>query len=317
MHYSPLLWVGFNLFVLILLALDLGVFHKKPHAIEFKEAVAWSIIWVVVALLFNAGILIFIDSKAALDFFTGYLIERSLSIDNIFVFLVIFNYFKVQPQYQHKVLFWGIIGALIMRALFIWGGIALIERFHWTIYLFGAVLIYSGIQMVFQKEKELEPGKNIVLRFIKKILPFTNRYDGGKFLTHDAHVGRKVGTLLLLVLCLIEVTDVIFALDSIPAILAITRDPFIVFTSNVFAILGLRALYFAFAHFAKLFYYLQFGLSGVLLFVGIKMVLVDFVKIPTGISLITISFILAVSIFASVKWPPKTKKEVFPRGPEG
>ncbi|OGQ35162.1 MAG: hypothetical protein A3F16_02980 [Deltaproteobacteria bacterium RIFCSPHIGHO2_12_FULL_43_9] len=311
MHYSPLLWIGFNLFVLVLLALDLGVFHKKPHAIEFKEAMAWSIIWVLVALLFNLGVLVFVDSKAALDFFTGYLIERSLSIDNIFVFLVIFNYFKVQPQYQHKVLFWGIIGALVMRGLFIWGGIALIERFHWTIYLFGAVLIYSGLQMALQKEKELDPEKNLILRIIKKILPFTNKYDGGKFLTHD---GRRVGTLLLMVLCLIEVTDVIFALDSIPAILAITTDPFIVFTSNVFAILGLRALYFAFAHFSKLFYYLQFGLSGVLLFVGIKMVSTDFIKIPTGISLVIISVILGIAIFASVKWPPETKKEVFPRG---
>lgn len=312
MHYSPLLWIGFNLFVLVLLALDLGVFHKKPHAIEFKEAMAWSIIWVLVALVFNLAVWRFIGSREALEFFTGYLIERSLSIDNIFVFLVIFNYFKVESQYQYKVLFWGIIGALVMRALFIWGGIALIEKFHWSIYIFGAILIYSGIQMALQKEKELDPEKNIVLKILKKFFPFTNKYDDGKFFTHD---GRRVGTLLLLVLCLIEVTDVIFALDSIPAILAITTDPFIVYTSNVFAILGLRALYFAFAHLAKLFYYLQFGLSAVLVFVGIKMVSIDFFVIPTGISLLIISIILGVAIFASLKWPPKTKKEVFPRGP--
>lgn len=312
MHYSPLLWIGFNLFVLVLLALDLGVFHKKPHAIEFREAMAWSIIWVLVALSFNLGIWIFIDSASALDFFTGYLIERSLSIDNIFVFLVIFNYFKVHSQYQHKVLFWGIIGALVMRGLFIFGGIALIERFNWTIYIFGAVLIYSGIQMSLQKEKELDPEKNIALRILRKLLPFSNKYDGGKFFIHD---GKRVGTLLLLVLCLIEITDVVFALDSIPAILAITTDPFIVYTSNVFAILGLRALYFAFAHLAKLFYYLQFGLSGVLVFVGIKMVAVDFIEIPTLLSLIIISIILGTAVFASLKWPPKTKKEVFPRGP--
>ena len=268
------MWIGFNLFVLLMLALDLGVFHRKSHIVRFKEAILWSIFWIVLALIFNAGIFYFQGSQRALEFLTGYLIEKSLSVDNIFIFLLIFSYFRVPDIYQHKVLFWGILGALIMRAIFIFAGVSLIHKFHWIIYIFGIFLILTGIKMALQKEKEIHPERNPVLRLFQKMMPVTKDYIKDKFFVHQE--GRYHATPLFVSLLFVETTDLIFAVDSIPAILAITQDTFIVYTSNVFAILGLRSLYFALAGFMKLFHYLHYGLSAILIFVGIKMIISDF-----------------------------------------
>lgn len=300
-------WVLFNLLVVVLLAIDLGVFHKRSHTIKLKEALILSLIWTIVALIFNVGIYLWKGSGPALEFFTGYLIERSLSVDNLFVFLLVFQYFKVEGQYQHKILYWGILGALVMRAIFIISGVALIQKFHWAMYFFGALLIFTGIKMAFQKEKEIHPEKNPVLRIFKKIMPVTSESDGGKFF-------KKIGkmfyaTPLFVVLIVIETTDVVFAVDSIPAILAITRDAFIVYTSNVFAILGLRALYFALAGIVDLFHYLNYGLAIILSFIGVKMLIVDLYKMPVWIALSVVGGILALSIVASVIWPKKDIKE--------
>ncbi|MDZ7269026.1 MAG: TerC family protein [candidate division KSB1 bacterium] len=300
-----LLWVGFNLFVLLMLALDLGVFHRKAHVVKTKEALLWSVVWIALALLFNLGIYFWQGQKVALEFLTGYLIEKSLSVDNIFVFLMIFAYFGVPALYQHKVLFWGILGALVMRAIFIVSGVALIERFHWIIYIFGVFLILTGVKMAWQKDKEIHPEKNPVLRLFRRVMPVTDRYHGGAFFVRPA--GRYLATPLFVVLLLVETTDLIFAVDSIPAILAITLDPFIVYTSNVFAILGLRSLYFALAGIMPLFHYLNYGLAAILTFVGVKMMLVDFYKIPIGVSLSVVAAILLVAILASLLWPrPQT-----------
>lgn len=296
-------WVLFNLCVLAMLALDLGVFHRRSHAVSFKEAMAWSLVWVGMALVFNLGVYFWRGSGLALEFFTGYVIEKSLSVDNIFVFLLIFSYFQTDPKYQHKILFWGILGALVMRAIFIVAGVALIERFHWTIYIFAGVLIISGLKMAFEKEKKLNPDANPVLRLLRRFLPVTKEYEGDKFLVRRD--GRRYATPLLVVLVVIETSDLIFAVDSIPAILAISRDPFIVYTSNAFAILGLRALFFAMAHVLGLFHYLRYGLSVVLVFVGIKMFLSEFSPIPTPVSLGIIALILALSITASLVFPRK------------
>ncbi len=301
-----LLWGGFNLFVLAMLALDLLVFHRKPHEIKLKEALVWSGVWIGLALVFNAGVYIWQGRQPALEFLTGYLIEKSLSVDNIFVFLMIFSYFKVPQKYQHEVLFWGILGALLMRAGFIAGGITLIKHFHWIIYVFGAFLIFTGIKMALDKDKEIHPEKSLVLRLFHKIMPVTKNYEGGKFFVKKE--GRTFATPLFVVLLIVETTDVIFAVDSIPAILAITHDPFIVYTSNVFAILGLRALYFALAGIIRLFHYLHYGLSAILVFVGTKMLIADLYKIPIGMSLTVVAVLLLLAIAASILWPKKVKE---------
>ncbi len=310
-----LLWIGFNLFVLLMLALDLGVFHRKAHVVKTKEALLWSVVWIALALLFNLGIYLWQGPKVALEFLTGYLIEKSLSVDNLFVFIMIFAYFGVPALYQHKVLFWGILGALVMRAIFIASGVALIERFHWIIYLFGAFLILTGVKMAWQKDKEIHPEKNPVLRLFRRLMPVSDRYHGGAFFVKQA--GRRFATPLFVVLLLVETTDLIFAVDSIPAILAITLDPFIVYTSNVFAILGLRSLYFALASIMPLFHYLNYGLAAILAFVGAKMMLVDFYKIPIGISLSVVAAILLMAIIASRIWPrPQAPVMAPPEAPQ-
>jgi tellurite resistance protein TerC len=298
------LWIGFNILVLIMLAIDLGFFHRKDHVISIKEALVWSAIWVIVALIFNVGIYFLEESKeVALQFFTGYVIERTLSIDNIFVFLLIFTYFQVPPKYQYKVLIWGILGALVFRGLFIAVGTLLISKFHWLIYVFGIFLVYTGIKMGFGGDTKVEPEKNPVLRFVRKFLPITETYEGGKFLTKKN--GRILGTPLIVVLLVIETTDIVFAVDSIPAIFAITLDPFIVYTSNVFAILGLRALYFAIAGMMRLFYYLKYALAIILSFVGVKMLLSEILPIPNSVALGIVAFLLVASIALSLLFPKK------------
>lgn len=302
------LWLGFNLFVLALLALDLGVFHRQAHVVSVKEAAIWSIVWIGLALLFNAGLYFFwntfspssaySNSEAALAFFTGYLIEKSLSVDNIFVFVLIFTYFAVPPAYQHRVLFWGIVGALVMRAGLIAIGATLLKEFHWIIYVFGAFLIFTGIKMALHRQEQLQPERNPVIRLFRRLMPVTEEYHGEKFFIRRG--GTLLATPLFLVLLMVESTDLVFAVDSIPAIFAVTADPFIVYTSNVFAILGLRSLYFVLAGIMHKFQYLKLGLSVVLTFVGLKMVLTDVYKIPTGISLGVIATILTVAIAASL-----------------
>lgn len=297
---TPILfWIIFNVFVLVMLALDLGVFHRKSHEVTVKEASIWTLVWIFLSLVFNAIIYFWRGQQQAMEYFTGYLIEKALSVDNIFVFIMIFTYFQIPTKYQHKVLFWGIIGALIMRAIFIFAGIALIERFHFTIYIFGALLIFTGIKMLNHSNSRIDPDKNPVLKFFKKFMPLTQILHEDKFfITID---GRRFATPLFLVLILIETTDLIFAVDSIPAILSITRDQFIVYTSNVFAILGLRSLYFALAGIIHRFWLLNYGLAIVLVFVGIKMISIDFYKIPIEWSLIFITTIIAGSILLSLK----------------
>ena len=301
MSYPLWVWIAFNGFVLAMLALDLGVFHRTSHEIKLREALVWSAVWVALALAFNALIWSRYGQQRALEFLTGYLIEKSLSVDNIFVFVLIFTYFRVPAQYQHKVLFWGILGALLMRAAFIAAGVTLIQRFHWIIYVFGGFLVVTGIRMAVQQDKEIHPERNPVLRLAKRLMPVSTSYDGDRFFTMQG--GRRAATPLFVALLLVETTDLIFAVDSIPAILAITQDPFIVYTSNVFAILGLRSLYFALAGVVRMFHYLSIGLAGVLVFVGGKMLLVDVVKMPTALSLGVIAAILAVSVVASVLRP--------------
>lgn len=307
-------WVVFNLFVLAMLALDLGVFHRQAHEVKMKEALGWSAVWITMAMLFNVLIYFqwenlvpnstYSNTEASLAFLTGYLIEKALSVDNVFVFLMIFAYFKVPAMYQHKVLFWGIIGALIMRAICIAAGVTLLKQFHWLIYVFGAFLIITGIKMAITKDKKIDPEKNPVLKAFRRMMPVTPNFVGDKFFTKID--GRRWATPLFIVLLFIEMTDLIFAVDSIPAILAITRDPFIVYTSNVFAILGLRALYFALAGIMQLFHYLHYGLSLILVFVGGKMVLTDVVgKVPVGISLGFVAGVLILSVVLSLLIPPK------------
>lgn len=298
MENNIILWIGFNLFVVVMLALDLGVFHRNLHEVKFKEAVIWSVVWIALALVFNAGIWYYFGEIKAVEFLTGYIVEKSLSVDNIFVFILVFSAFAVPAKYQHKVLFWGILGALIMRAIFIFAGVALISKFHWIIYVFGAFLVYTGYKIAKEKGTKINIDNNPLLNFVKRIIPFTNGYREGNFFVRES--GRRMATPLFLVLVLIEFTDLIFAVDSIPAILAITTDPFIVYTSNVFAIMGLRSLYFALAGSLKYFTYLHYGLAMILVFVGIKMLISDFYKFDPFISLGIIALILAVSIGASV-----------------
>jgi tellurite resistance protein TerC len=302
-----LFWVIFNLFVLAMLILDLKVFHRKAHVIHIREALLWSAVWIAMALAFNIGIYFWYGSEKALQFLTGYLIEKSLSMDNIFVFLLIFSYFEVPPLYQHKVLFWGVFGAIVLRAIFIIAGVALISRFHWIIYVFGAFLIFIGIKMALEKEKKIRPEKNPVLRLFRRFIPVLEDYEGDKFFVKRHR--DYFATPLAVVLLVVETTDIIFAVDSIPAILAITSDPLIVYTSNIFAILGLRALYFAFGELMRLFRYLHYGLAIILVFVGIKMVLADFYKIPVEIALGVVAIILFLSVMASRLWPRKRETE--------
>jgi len=292
------LWVGFNIFVLAMLALDLGVFHRKAHALSLKEASIWSVVWITLAMVFNAGLYLFAGPEPALQFFTGYLIEKSLSVDNIFIFVLLFTYFKVPAAFQHRVLYWGILGALIMRGMLIAVGVALIESFHWIIYLFGAFLIFTGIRMGFHKEIEVHPENDLLLKFIRRFVPVTENYEHDRFFVRRA--GQVMVTPLLLVLLVIDTTDLIFAVDSIPAVFAVTRDPFLVYTSNIFAILGLRSLYFVLAGIMEKFYYLKLGLSVILTFVGVKMVLADVFSLPTALSLVVIAMVLTIAIVASI-----------------
>jgi len=297
---TPILfWILFNAFVLLMLALDLGVFNRKAHEISLKEALTWTFVWVFLAMVFNALIFYWRGQQQALEFFTGYLVEKALSVDNIFVFIMIFSYFQIPSKYQHKVLFWGILGALIMRVIFIFAGVALIEKFHFTIYLFGALLIYTGYKMFYHNNATIEPDKNPVIKVFKKFMPVTPQLQEDNFFVKLN--GKRFATPLFLVLILIETTDLIFAVDSIPAILAITQDQFIVYTSNVFAILGLRSLYFALAGVVHRFWLLSYGLAVVLVFVGIKMLLIDVYKIPIEWSLIFIATIITGSIILSLR----------------
>ncbi|MBK6537392.1 MAG: TerC family protein [Ignavibacteria bacterium] len=299
MSTELLLWLGFGLFLAVMLALDLGVFHKNSHVVEFKEAITWSGVWIGLAIIFNIGVFYFAGEVKGLEFLTGYLIEKSLSIDNVFIIALIFTYFNVPREYQHRVLFWGVIGALIMRAVLIAVGAVLITKFTWIIYIFGAFLIFTGFKMYFQKDHKIDPDKNPLVKLSKKLIPVTDQYNKEKFFV--VKEGKRFATPLFLVLLLVETTDLIFAVDSIPAIFAISKDPFIVFTSNAFAILGLRSLYFALAGVIHKFYYLKAGLSVILVFVGIKMLLIDIYKIPIGISLGFIALVVIISIYASVQ----------------
>lgn len=286
-----------------MLIVDLVVFHRKEHEVSIREALVWTGVWITMALIFGVGVYYYMGPQTALDYYTGYLIEKSLSVDNIFVFLLVFSYFKVPAEYQHKVLFWGIFGALVMRFIFIFVGVALIEQFDWIIYVFGAFLIFTGIKLALEKDKEVHPERNPVLKLMRKIFPTTKRYYGANFFVY--RMGKLIATPLFIVLVVIETTDLVFALDSIPAILAITRDEFIVYSSNAFAILGLRALYFALSGIMRLFHYLHYGLSLILVFVGIKMLLADVYHIPTPYALGFIALTLTISIIASIYSPQK------------
>lgn len=308
MEENGFVWLGFMLFVVVMLALDLGVFHRKSHEVKIKESLIWSAVWIGLALLFNYGVYVYLGKAKALEFLAGYLIEKSLSVDNLFVFLMLFSYFNVTPKYQHKVLFWGIIGALVLRAIFIFAGVALISQFHWIMYIFGAFLIYTGVKMAVQEDdKEIEPEKNPLVKLFKRFFPVTDKQVDGKFFIKEN--AKYMATPLFIVLLIVEFTDVIFAVDSIPAILAVSHDTFIIFTSNVFAILGLRSLYFALAGIAKYFQYLKYGLSAILAFIGIKMLIANFYKVPIMYSLTVIGAILALSVIASVVFPPNKKQE--------
>lgn len=299
-----LFWVLFNLFVLLMLALDLGLLNRSGHRIRFREALAWSGVWITLAGAFAVLVLFWRGHVPALQFVTGYVVELSLSVDNLFVFLMIFRYFKVPDHQQHRVLFWGILGALIMRAVFILAGVSLIHRFSWIIYIFGAFLVYSGFKLMRQGKTEIHPEKNPVLRLFRKAFPVTEDYQGGKFFVRRAGL---YATPLFVVLLMIETTDVLFAVDSIPAVLAITPNAFIVYTSNVFAILGLRSMYFALAGMMELFDYLHYGLSVVLMFIGVKMLVSHYLEIPTIWALTVVLLVLATSVAASVLRPKKAR----------
>lgn len=301
---SILSWTVFSVLVLIMLVLDLGVFHRREHEVKMKEAIVWSIVWTVVALLFNLGVYFVKGRELAMQFLAGYILERTLSFDNLFVFLLVFNYFQLPHRYHHKVLFWGIFGALLFRAIFIGFGIGLLHYFAWMIYVFGAILVWTGAKLAFEKDKKVEPEKNIFVKWFRGMFPVTSDYHEGKFFVRLQ--GALYATPLIVILLVIESTDVVFAVDSIPAILAISRDPFIVYTSNVFAILGLRALYFAIAELMKMFHHLHYGLSIILVLIGVKMLIAHFIHIPTAIALGAILMILAASVVASIIWPQKT-----------
>ena len=296
-------WIFFTVFILAMLTIDLGVFSRRAHAVKIKESLYWTSFWVVLALLFCAGIYYLYGHQKALEFLTGYLIEYSLSIDNLFVFLLFFRYFFVPVEYEQKALIWGIIIALLMRGIFIFAGIALINKFHWVIYVFGIFLIFTAIQIARGKEQEVHPERNIMIKLLRMLMPVTHEYSSNRFFTLIDN--KRYATPLFAVVLVLGTTDVFFAVDSIPAVLAVTTDPFIVYTSNVFAVLGLRSLFFAISGLMKLFHHLQYGLSVILGFVGIKMLVTDIYKINIGVSLAVIASVIALSIIASLMWPNK------------
>ncbi|PYX37635.1 MAG: hypothetical protein DMG74_01075 [Acidobacteria bacterium] len=302
-------WILFNVFVAAMLLLDLGVFHRRAHGVRFREALGWSAMWIALAGAFAVLVYFWHGRTPSLEFVTGYVIELSLSVDNLFVFLLIFRYFRVPSDQQHKVLFWGIIGALVMRAIFILAGVGLIRRFHWIIYLFGALLIYSGIKFLREENANIHPEKNPVLRVFRRLMPVTKDYVGGKFFVRQRGL---YATPLLVALLVVETSDLLFAVDSIPAILAITLNTFIVYTSNVFAILGLRSMYFALATMMDIFHYLHYGLSVVLIFIGAKMLLSHYYEIPTVVALLTVLLVLGISVAASLLLPERTKVSAGP-----
>ncbi|MFA5321351.1 MAG: TerC family protein [Smithella sp.] len=303
-------WILFGVFIFAMLALDLGVFNRKAHVIKMKEAILWTSFWVTLACLFGAGVYYFYDHSKTMEFFAAYLIEYSLSIDNLFVFMLIFRFFNVPHSYEHKALFWGILLALITRAVFIFAGVALLNAFSWVMYIFGAFLIFTGIKMALNKETEVHPDKNIAIKILRFFIPVTKEFQEARFFIIKN--GRRFATPMLAVLLALETTDILFAVDSIPAVLAISKDPFIVYTSNVFAILGLRSLFFAISGLMKLFHLLHYGLAAILSFVGVKMLIEDFFHVPVGVSLIAISSILVISVVASIIWPD-TKDEDIPQ----
>ena len=303
MNQQLALWGGFTLFVLAMLALDLGLFQRRPHVIGMKEAMAWFGVWTGLALLFNIGVILFHarGGEAGLEFLTGFLVEKSLSIDNIFVFILIFNYFHVPSAYQHKVLFWGIIGAIVLRMIFIVGGLALMQRFHWTIYVFGAFLLFTGLAMMRKKEEKYDPEKNWAIRSFRRFFPVSDRYEGNQFFTRKD--GKLWATPLFVVFIAIESSDIVFAADSIPAIFAITPDPFIVYTSNIFAMLGLRALYFALSRFMQMFHFLHYGFASIITILGVKMLLSEVFEVPIAVSLVLIVFVLLMCVIVSLLRP--------------
>jgi tellurite resistance protein TerC len=302
---TPFLWLIFNLFVLAAIALDLGVFHRRPHKMETREAVTWTLVWVGLTLAFGLGLMHFSGEQRGLEFFTGYVIEKALSVDNLFLFLVIFRAFSVDEKIQHRILEWGILGALVMRGLMIAAGAGLIERFSWVLYVFGAFLVFAGLHMLFAKKVEIHPEENRISRFARRYLRVTKEYAGSKFFVRDE--GKLFATPLFVVLLIVEITDITMAVDSIPAIFGITRDPFIVYTSNVFAILGLRSMYFLLAGVLGRLRYLTAGLSFVLAFIGAKMIVEPWVHISVEISLAVVAGILSVALAASLLVKPKTK----------
>ena len=304
-------WLAFSAIILFMLILDLGVFHKKSHKVSIKESLAWTAVWIALALMFNAWVYHSMGQQKGLEFLTGYVIEKSLSIDNIFVISLIFTYFNVPAQYQHRVLFWGVLGALFFRIIFVFAGVALIQKFTWMIYIFGGFLVITGLKMLREEEKTIEIEANPLIKFVKKFFKISPHFDGEKFITKIN--GVKHFTPLFLVLIMIETTDIIFAVDSIPAILAITPDPYIVFTSNVFAILGLRSLYFALNGIMEMFEYINYALAGILVFVGIKMIIAKWYHVPTIVSVGIIFTFIITSVVASIYFPKKNKK--MPKAP--
>jgi tellurite resistance protein TerC len=315
-EHSVWLWVGFGAVIFFMMSLDLGLFNRRPHAPSFKESTIWSVVWVTLALLFSSVIFWHLGKIKGLEFLTGYVIELSLSVDNLFVFLLLFSYFRVPSKYQHRVLFWGVLGALVMRVTIIILGTALINRFHWILYLFGAFLVYTGIKMLIQEDEELDPEQSTVVRVLTRFVPISRHYEEDKFFTIIN--GRRTGTLLFLVLVIVEVTDLVFAVDSIPAIFGVTTDFFIVFTSNVFAILGLRTLFFLLAGVIDKFHYLKVGLALVLTMIGLKMLTENLIlKVVAKHTLIVISLssvaaILGGSVIASLIWPERTDEAFDP-----
>jgi tellurite resistance protein TerC len=303
------LWIGFSLFILFMLSLDLGLFNRKAHAIRYREAAIWSAVWITLAMIFAGIVFWFQGTDLGLKFLTGYVIELSLSVDNLFVFLLIFSFFKVPAMVQHRVLFWGVMGALVMRLTMIFVGGALINRFHWILYIFGAFLVYTGTRMFRQEDTDLQPEENPVVRLVTRYVPITRHFEGKHFFTRAN--GKRTGTLLLLVLVIVEVTDLVFAVDSIPAIFAITTNTFIVYTSNVFAILGLRSMYFLLAGVVEKFQYLRMGLAIVLTFIGAKMLIEGFhILIPVLLSLLVVAVVLLASVAASILWPKEAEMNI-------
>lgn len=296
------MWIVFGLLVVLMLYIDLGL-QRQSHAVSIKEAAIWSVVWVMLSLLFNAGVFYWMGATKGLEFFAGYLVEKSLSVDNLFVFVMIFKYFDVPPLHQPRILKWGILGALVMRFVFIFAGLELLNRFHWVLYVFGGLLVWSGLKMAFERERQVVPERNPVLRLFKRVMPVTTQFQGGHFFTTVQ--GVRYATPLFATLLLIEASDVVFAVDSVPAVMAITRDPFIIYTSNVFAILGLRAMYFLLSGSLGLFRFLKVGVSLILCFIGVKMMIIELVPIPTGVSLGVIAAVLTTSIVASLAIKPR------------